>query len=569
MDKKTLRRVLSFCLAPALLAVATPAFAQINEAVRQSGQILRDQQLRQQEDRLRMQSRRPPANLQGTLPPAPAATNNGCWNINTITLTGANNMPQEKQDSLIKGYEHRCLGVVDVQQLLSDITRYYIEKGYTTTRAYLPQQDLTTKKLTLDIVEGTVEKLKSQQDKGRLYLDNAFPGVEGSVLNLRDIEQGIDQLNRMPSNNATIDIAPGTTPGQSVIAIKNAPTKPWHVSVNLDNYGSRSTGQEEASATLGYDDLFGYNDMWSLTARRSTDIDDFTKHSNSFNGFVSIPYGYTTFTYGMAVSDYDSKLLTPGPILALDGHSNSEFLAIDHVLFRDQGQKFTLSATLTKKEQENFIAGNQLAVSSRPLTILDLGGTYTNTFFGGSSSLNVLYSQGMDILGAYGDVGGMPDNAPHAQFQKLSLNASWSRPFQFAGQDFTWSSAVTAQKGFDVLYGTEQISIGGFYTVRGFYEDSLANDTGAYIRNDLSLRRALGTLWGQDLVFKPYIALDGGTVHGPSRDTPHGSMLGGGVGMTLSAGDFAFDIFTGKPLISPGSIGPQGFHALSRLTYDF
>lgn len=54
-----------------------------------------------------------------------------------------------------------------------------------------------------------------------------FPGVKGSVLQLRDIEQGLDQLNRLPSNNATMRIEPGAEAGSSRVLINNVQKRTW------------------------------------------------------------------------------------------------------------------------------------------------------------------------------------------------------------------------------------------------------------------------------------------------------------------------------------------------------
>lgn len=212
-----------------------PAQAQpiIDQANRQSEDILRQQQLRQKEEMERaLQSRRPPADLSLPAPPTPRGTGEGCININTVTISGADNMKPKTRKKLEAEYSGRCLGVSEIQQLLSEITRIYIEKGYATTRAYLPEQDMSTGALRIDVIEGRVESLRLKEgDKGSLYIPNAFPGVEGDVLNLRDIEQGLDQINRLASNNATMDIAPGSAEGLSVITINNQPSKRWHVNL--------------------------------------------------------------------------------------------------------------------------------------------------------------------------------------------------------------------------------------------------------------------------------------------------------------------------------------------------
>lgn len=546
-----------------------PAIAQISEATRQSNQILRDQQDRREEDRMRAESMRPPSKIEMPAPAAPTGQGEGCWDVSSIAITGATHMPVRQQKKITQKYNGKCLGVAEVQNLLSDITAYYIEKGYSTTRAYLPAQDLTTKTLRIDVLEGTVGKVRLQEgDKGSLNLRGAFPGLEGNTMNLRDFEQGLDQLNRLSSNNASIDVAPGALPGESLVTIRNDPGHRWHLNADVDNYGTRSTGALQSSATGSLDNLFGLNDLWSVTGRRSGDPDAWSdKFSNALNGFVSIPYGYSLLTMGYSHSNYKSELVTPGPTLELKGNSSSGFVALDHTIYRTQTDKLTFSGTLTVKKQENSIAGSILSSSSRPLTVLDLGPNYSTNLFGGTCSVGLTWSQGLKILGAYEDPSGTPDNVPHAQFSKQSLTASWYRPFTVAEQNLSWSSALTAQRSSKTLYGTEQISAGGLYTVRGFYDQSAANDDGAFIRNDLSLQKQK-TLMGHDFNFRPYIALDAGDISGPTGST-HGTLVGGGVGLSISAANFSFELFTGLPIVQPDSFNDEGFHTFARASVTF
>ena len=95
--------------------------------------------------------------------------------------------------------------------MLQSLTNAYVERGYVTSRAVLGPQDLSRGVLVIKIIEGRVESVgpdaaSTMQPKQFLTI---FPGVKGSVLQLRDIEQGLDQLNRLPSNNATMRIEPG------------------------------------------------------------------------------------------------------------------------------------------------------------------------------------------------------------------------------------------------------------------------------------------------------------------------------------------------------------------------
>lgn len=91
-----------------------------------------------------------------------------------------------------------------------------------------------------------------------------FPGVQGSVLQLRDIEQGLEQLNRLPSNNAAMRIEPGAKAGASRVLISNVQKRTWRLSAGVDNLGQESTGL--AQYTLGFekDNFLGCNDQLAV-----------------------------------------------------------------------------------------------------------------------------------------------------------------------------------------------------------------------------------------------------------------------------------------------------------------
>src|SRR5690606_32109328 len=97
--------------------------------------------------------------------------------------------------------------------------------------------------LEITVVEGTLERMELQQS-GRNWpkplLGLAFPVRPGELLNLRDLEQGIDQLNSLGSNNATLDIQPGSEHGQSVVVVKNQARRPIHLFTSADNLGQPS-----------------------------------------------------------------------------------------------------------------------------------------------------------------------------------------------------------------------------------------------------------------------------------------------------------------------------------------
>ena len=254
---------LSLVTVAASLVIASPIHAQDrppSDAVREGVRIQREQDLRrEQQFREDRRSARPPAQLEAPAVPESGTAPGGCRDIERIELQGARKLAASKREALVRPYLGRCLGVADIERLLADITRAYIERGYATARAYLPGgQDLSTGTLQILVVEGEVSELRLEDGGEKsVNLKGAFPGIVGHPLNLRDLEQGLDQLNRLSSNNARLDLAPGEEPGETVVVITNEPTHRWHLGLSFDNYGVRSTGRYQLGATVSYDNLLG------------------------------------------------------------------------------------------------------------------------------------------------------------------------------------------------------------------------------------------------------------------------------------------------------------------------
>jgi len=170
--------------------------------------------IRERQDRLLEEQRRRLEELKdlpgkSAVPQAPSApTDSRCFPIKTIELKGADALSERERQRLLKPYINQCLGVPQLNQLLKAITDHYLEKGLVTSRAYLPQQDLSSGHLQVLVVEGRLEGLKGEEGSGlsERELAMSFPGKPGELLDLREIEQMVDQLNRLPSNHVAMEL---------------------------------------------------------------------------------------------------------------------------------------------------------------------------------------------------------------------------------------------------------------------------------------------------------------------------------------------------------------------------
>jgi hemolysin activation/secretion protein len=235
-----------------------------------------------------------------------------CHVIEKITINNNTLLSVRHLRDTVRIYEGQCLGVNKIQSLLGDLTNKYITRGYITSRVYLPPQNLSSGELELNVEEGRIEKI-TQKNKSSLWVPGAFPTKRNDYLNLRDIEQGLEQINRLASNNATMSLIPGTQTGETQIEIDNTPLKRWKVNMSIDNHGSESTGRENVALALSFDNPLNINDYFSLTYKQDApnrQDEAQWEANNSITFSYVVPYGYNTFSIGTGNSGYKNTLIT-------------------------------------------------------------------------------------------------------------------------------------------------------------------------------------------------------------------------------------------------------------------
>lgn len=154
----------------------------------------------------------------------------------------------------------RCIGVQDLNQALDLIQNSIISHGYVTTRMLLPQQNIASGEIKLQVIAGKVDQIQFVQETSkRAHKFNALPVRSGDILNIQDIEQGLENFKRVPTVEADFKIKPSeqrNQPGYSDLELGRQQTKPYRIHLGVDDTGSDSTGKSQSTATLSLDHLF-------------------------------------------------------------------------------------------------------------------------------------------------------------------------------------------------------------------------------------------------------------------------------------------------------------------------
>lgn len=159
-----------------------------------------------------------------------------CFEINQISLQQASLITPDTQKRLVAPYINQCLSLDRINQLVRPISEWYVQRGYITSRAFLTEQNLSHGTLNITVLEGKLEAIHLQGASAR-QLNMAFPTRAGRILNLRDIEQGMEQINRLRTTPVQIEIIPSTQPGYSIVNLTSTPEFPLTLRLNMDNSG--------------------------------------------------------------------------------------------------------------------------------------------------------------------------------------------------------------------------------------------------------------------------------------------------------------------------------------------
>jgi len=502
----------------------------VHAAPLSSDQILLKQQ--QQLDLQREQQQRrpdvflaPPANA----PLAPVTPSAGpCFTVHRVQLDGAPPDWLAWLTPLVRPAEGRCLNLGAINQLVASLTDAIVARGFVTSRVYVPEQNLQSGQLHLVLLPGRIQAIRRKGGSAMRELDSAFPSGPGDLLNVRDLEQGLEQLQRPGSQQASMALLPGDTPGASIVEVTLTQTRPLHASLSVENSGQTATGKNQLSAQVIADDLLGLNDV--LTINQSQDAGAFAHLGSLAQSFSWLaPWGNWSAYLSYNASQYRQTIDTGLQELTSTGHSRNTQFTLTRLLHRDQTSKTELAFSMTRKAARSYLEDSELVTQRQDLTYL--GWQLNHRHYLGASVLNASlgYSRGVPLWGAQAN-SLAAQGGPSARPEIYSASLDWRLPWLVGGQQGAYSVSLKGQYSPNLLYATDQFGVGGHYTVRGFDADSLEGNNGWLWRNELSW--SLGPSG-----WEAYLGLDTGQVGGsPGVTLSSQRIAGSAIGLRANLG---------------------------------
>ncbi|MBX9870028.1 MAG: ShlB/FhaC/HecB family hemolysin secretion/activation protein [Burkholderiaceae bacterium] len=550
--------------------------------------------LRRQEERTKEQQERlqPKADV---LQSVEARTNSTdlpiespCFIINHISIGGVDGAAAVNRHfgsfaSVTDPFLHRCVGAAGLSKIASVLDAKLIDRGYVTTRVSLSKQNLSDGNLNFFLHEGRIadvimvklgqagtEASSDLTDDAWGTWKNAFPLSKGEILNIRDIEQGVEQMKRLPSQTVDTKIEPGQDPDTSIVRIERQVgglRERLRGGVSLDNSGSQSLGRALLSANLALDNPAGLNDILSLSGNINAQRPTSTHRSYGTSLGYNIPWGYHSLNIGVSSSNFAQFVEGTTARFLSHGSSNNFDVRWNYLAWRSASTKVGVYAGISTRNAESFLDDVELILQRRRTSTLAAGITYKRYIGQGSVDFDLGYRIGVPWLGAQEDFSGVDAGGLTLRPRIVSFSGGLHQPFVLDGRNIQWSTNVRGQYTKDATLSIDQISIGSVGSVRGFDGDNvLLAESGLIVRNELSTPLALFAGVNSTV----FAGFDFGKVSGPSRATLVGSSLAGLVfGVRGEWHRVLFDISVGSPVYKPARFRSQRLNPYLSITYAF
>ncbi len=453
--------------------------------------------------------------------------------IKKIEVIGSTVFDTDKLDPIIKPLEGKEVTETQLTEAANAITQLYVSNGYITSQATFTPNSVVDGIAKIQVLEGKVERIEVQgvSAVNPDYVRSRTELGIGTPLNTNNLEDQLRLLRADPSfSSVDASLKAGSQAGLSIVTVKVVEANQLSGSVSFDNFSPPAVGSERIGAGLNYRNLFGSGDVFTANYFRTT-----TGGSNQYDLGFSIPVNPMNGTLSLRFAPSNYRI-TQSPFDAFNIRGNNEVYSATYrqPLIRNPREEFALSLGYEYQRGQTFLF-NDLAVpfgigpeadGTSRTSVFKFGQDYTSRDTDGVWSLRSQLSLGTGLFGA------TFVTSPSAAF--LSWLGQIQR-VQVLGSDTILIGSLDSQLSADPLLPSQQFTIGGGQSVRGFRQNARSGDNG--IRLSLESRFVVARNdEGRTIVqLAPFVDL--GTIWNNSRNLnvlPNQNFLaGGGLGILV------------------------------------
>ncbi|WP_099071747.1 ShlB/FhaC/HecB family hemolysin secretion/activation protein [Nostoc linckia] len=385
-------------------------------------------------------------------------------------------------------FTQRPISLTEVYQARSKITELYVKNGYITSGAYIPPQTIKSGVVQIQVVEGKLEdiqiigtrRLDPNYIRSRLALATSPP------LNRQRLLEALQLLRLNPLiKNLSAELSAGSRAGVSLLEVKIDEAKTFSSQIALDNGRSPSVGSFRRRLQLNEANLLGLGDSLGI-AYANTD------GSNSFDASYTLPLNARNGTLGFNYGITSSNVIEP-PFKILDIESDSRYyeLTFRQPIVQTPTRELAIGLTASRRESDisSFLQREGVPASEISPGADEQGRTRVSALrffqeFTSRNSREVIALRSQFNLGIGALDATINQNPPDSRFFAWQGQAQWAR---LLAPETLLLLRLNTQLTSKRLLPIEQFGLGGQDSIRGYRQDFLLTDNGAFISAEVQI----------------------------------------------------------------------------------
>lgn len=329
--------------------------------------------------------------------------------------------------------EEQCIDEQGLLNYADDITAELIKAGYLTSYLYYPKQAFVFGILQAKIVAGTVSSVVYQNEEAEnKLLPHVFPFQLGDTLNLRQIEQGLYNLQNTSLLPFHIKLIPDDNyENVTQIMVIGEQRREFQGVFSFESHSiARRVSNTVSHTFMVANPLLRSDFLYSELIHQFSNTEETEIKSATL--FYSLPYQYWLFSIFSGYQENKTVITSDDVTLPLQQQNKFLLLQGEYLLKRTEKTMTSLSLGAESQKSETHLSDLPLRTQQRLAHYVNGGLTYQVDFLQGSALVALKYKQGTSWFGANAQqITGL------SKPQVLLISASAMRvtsPFQYQSQ---------------------------------------------------------------------------------------------------------------------------------------
>ncbi|MFP8875459.1 MAG: POTRA domain-containing protein, partial [Myxococcota bacterium] len=302
----------------------------------------------------------PPVEL--SLPPLPEASGSASprlsqglrVSVSRIVVEGVTAFPPERIAHLVEGYESRTLLSEDLVSLRDALTALYVDHGYITSGAVIPDQDVDGGVVRVRVIEGRLGSISIEGEDGFRadYFRDRLRRAGRTPVNVQRLEALLQVFQRDTRLRAVHGrLLPGAQRGVSDFLLRIEEARPYELMLGFANDTPPSLGGEQGNINARFWNLLGRGDELIAGFRGGEGLRDYRVDvSLPINTYDTRVGAHARFTKGVVVEE-------PFDVLDVKSTASTYGIQLRQPILRGASQSLELGLIAELRDQDSKVAG--------------------------------------------------------------------------------------------------------------------------------------------------------------------------------------------------------------------